>query len=288
MNNKVVLYHADCVDGFTAAWVSRLHRLYNIKALLEKCQGTIRCIPVRYEEDPPVDIYNSDIYIVDFSYKREVLLKMRERCQGKVVVLDHHKTAEAELEGLEDCIFDMNKCGTVLAWEYFFPEKPIPLFLEYVQDWDLYRLKLPNSEALREYVSAYDFDFKTWDELADHFEDPSQRAFSHMVHAGSAIQRWISKSVAYHLARQKQIGFTGGTFPTCVVSDKRLVTKVGLALAEQSGTAGACIIPQKGRVEVSLRSIGDFDVSEVAEQNGGGGHKNAAGFYAQYWFLGDH
>ena len=29
---------------------------------------------------------------------------------------------------------------------------------------------------------------------------------------------------------------------------------------------------------MSLRSIGDFDVSEVAKRLGGGGHKNAAGY----------
>jgi nanoRNase/pAp phosphatase (c-di-AMP/oligoRNAs hydrolase) len=28
----------------------------------------------------------------------------------------------------------------------------------------------------------------------------------------------------------------------------------------------------------SLRSIGDFDVSELAKRYGGGGHKNSAGF----------
>jgi nanoRNase/pAp phosphatase (c-di-AMP/oligoRNAs hydrolase) len=33
----------------------------------------------------------------------------------------------------------------------------------------------------------------------------------------------------------------------------------------------------EGRV-FSLRSIGDFDVSEIAKQYGGGGHKNASGF----------
>jgi nanoRNase/pAp phosphatase (c-di-AMP/oligoRNAs hydrolase) len=29
---------------------------------------------------------------------------------------------------------------------------------------------------------------------------------------------------------------------------------------------------------ISLRSVGDFDVSEIAKARGGGGHKNAAGF----------
>jgi nanoRNase/pAp phosphatase (c-di-AMP/oligoRNAs hydrolase) len=32
------------------------------------------------------------------------------------------------------------------------------------------------------------------------------------------------------------------------------------------------------RVEVSIYSIGDFDISKVAAAYGGGGHRNAAGF----------
>ena len=34
----------------------------------------------------------------------------------------------------------------------------------------------------------------------------------------------------------------------------------------------------KGEWQFSLRSVGDFDVSRVAQAFGGGGHKNAAGF----------
>ena len=33
-----------------------------------------------------------------------------------------------------------------------------------------------------------------------------------------------------------------------------------------------------GVFNYSLRSKGDFDVSELAKRHGGGGHKNAAGF----------
>jgi len=35
---------------------------------------------------------------------------------------------------------------------------------------------------------------------------------------------------------------------------------------------------EKGRYQYNLRSRGDFDVSEVAKQFGGGGHAGAAGF----------
>jgi hypothetical protein len=36
-----------------------------------------------------------------------------------------------------------------------------------------------------------------------------------------------------------------------------------------------------GKFSVSLRSRGDFDVSELAKAHGGGGHRNAAGFLTE-------
>ena len=43
--------------------------------------------------------------------------------------------------------------------------------------------------------------------------------------------------------------------------------------------AGACLVRSHDGVTYSLRSMDDrMDVSEIAKDNGGGGHRNAAGF----------
>ena len=42
--------------------------------------------------------------------------------------------------------------------------------------------------------------------------------------------------------------------------------------------AAGFFVTQNGEVVYSLRSRGDFDVSKVAVELGGGGHHNAAGF----------
>ena len=56
---------------------------------------------------------------------------------------------------------------------------------------------------------------------------------------------------------------------------------IGHELAKRSrwGTPWGCVYRVHGdRVDASLYSIGDFDVSAVAGKYGGGGHRNAAGF----------
>ena len=42
--------------------------------------------------------------------------------------------------------------------------------------------------------------------------------------------------------------------------------------------AGAVYRLTGARVDVSLYSVGEFDVARIAESLGGGGHRNAAGF----------
>jgi nanoRNase/pAp phosphatase (c-di-AMP/oligoRNAs hydrolase) len=54
---------------------------------------------------------------------------------------------------------------------------------------------------------------------------------------------------------------------------------IGSLLAIKSGTYGAVwTYWGAGKYQVSLRSVGDFDVSKIAKYYGGGGHRNAAGF----------
>ena len=280
MKKTTVLYHADCTDGFTAAWVA--------KQALSKKGEEVTCLPVRYDQDPPDDIYSGDIYIVDFSYKRDVLLKMKESmAEGcTLTIIDHHKTAQAELEGIPDCIFDMDHCGSVLTWKYFFPEQMLPLFLEYVEDWDLYKLQLPGTRELREFVSSFPKKTTNWVVFISQFSNPDY--FDKARKIGEGILRWINQSVEYHLKRAEQIQLVEGGkyYPCCVVSDKRLVSVIGHALAEESGEVGVCLLPQEDSVEVSLRSTGKVDVYELAKANGGGGHHNAAGFHLDNWTIG--
>ena len=45
--------------------------------------------------------------------------KIKEKAKN-LVILDHHKTNQAKLEGINYAYFDMHKSGVGLAWEYFY------------------------------------------------------------------------------------------------------------------------------------------------------------------------
>ena len=66
----VVLYHAECADGFGAAWA-----LWNQFP-------TARFIPVKHGNPPPAGLQDQRVVIVDFSYARETLETMAAQTQA--------------------------------------------------------------------------------------------------------------------------------------------------------------------------------------------------------------
>lgn len=79
------IYHGHCDDGFAAAWCVR------------QAIPDAEFYPGVYQQEPP-DVAGRDVLMVDFSYKRPVLLRMAESARS-VMVLDHHKTAAEDLSG---------------------------------------------------------------------------------------------------------------------------------------------------------------------------------------------
>jgi len=249
---NVVLYHADCSDGFGAAWA------------LWKRFPQARYIPVKHGSPPPAGLAGTDMVMVDFSYSREVIEELAEQA-ASFQILDHHVTAEASLTGLPYAHFDMTKSGAVLAWEWAHKE-PVPWLLQYIQDKDIWTWKLPNSREINAALASYPFDFQVWDQL-------DQRI---LELEGRAILRLESSLIGKIIEEAVLVEFEGETIPA--VYSPVLNSQIGERLC-----AGHpfCIIwhQHNGRRYFSLRSrAGTTDVGAIAARHGGGGHVNAAGF----------
>jgi oligoribonuclease NrnB/cAMP/cGMP phosphodiesterase (DHH superfamily) len=66
---------------------------------------------------------------------------------AKVVVLDHHKSAQKDLDGVEFAQFDMNRSGAQMAWDYFHPNEPRPVHIEHIGDRDLWKFEKADTKA---------------------------------------------------------------------------------------------------------------------------------------------
>jgi oligoribonuclease NrnB/cAMP/cGMP phosphodiesterase (DHH superfamily) len=247
-----VLYHADCSDGFGAAWA------------FWKRFPSSRFIPVKHGSPPPDGLAGRHIVIVDFSYSRETLEAIAKEAAG-LVVLDHHITAQRALEGLPFAHFDQKKSGAVLAWEWAH-ETPVPWLLQYVQDKDLWHWALPMSREINAALASYPYEFKVW----DGFRQDSLSA------EGQAILRYENELVGKIAAAAQVIPFHGQTVP--VVQSSVLTSQLGERL---SPGHPFCVIwhERDGRRYYSLRSSSEgADVAAIATAYGGGGHTHAAGF----------
>jgi oligoribonuclease NrnB/cAMP/cGMP phosphodiesterase (DHH superfamily) len=268
MSSTIVLYHQNCPDGFGAAYAA--WKLFG---------DTATYVPAQYGEAPPPDTIRGggpDVYVLDFSYSRDWLELMKERCRS-LLVLDHHKTAEAALSGLPYARFDMDKSGAVLAWEYFHPGKPLPRLLAHVQDRDLWRWKLDNSKEVSAALASYDRTFAFWDLLASELE--RGEGLDDFVKEGATILRYQSMQVRNACNAAFLTTIAGHEVPA--VNSPVNQSEIGEQLCERFADAPFAAVffcPSLEEEVWSLRSLNGFDVSEVAKALGGGGHKAAAGF----------
>lgn len=267
----IVIYHAGCFDGFCAAWVA--NKYFN---------GS-KYIPARYQEPPP-KVDGEEVLIVDFSYPRQVLLDMA-KVATKIRVLDHHKTAEADLKDLSASNlavkFDMSKSGARLTWEYLFPNNRAPGLVDYTEDRDLWTWKLPRSKEVNAALRTLPMDFELWDKLG---RLDAKGLEMRLAGEGAAILRAEEQEVARHVDQAWVVEIDGHQVWT--VNATTLMSEIGGALAEKllpdgkMPDFGSCFLEtEKGRkYSLRVRGDGNCDVGAIAKKFGGGGHAKASGF----------
>ena len=266
----LVIYHAKCADGFSAAWVFHHHHKRTVMG-----QPYPEFVPGRYGYAPP-DVTGRDVYLVDFSYKRAVVATMLQQARS-VTLIDHHQTALQDLADLPGLVAytDLHRSGATLAWDYLFPGQPRPLLLGHIEDRDLWRFKLPHTREIQSVVFSLEYTFENWDRLMA--ADPHDLIA--MTAQGAAIERKHRKDVAELVDTcRRRINIAGyevwaASLPYTMASDGGELLALGEAF-------GAVYWDTADHRQWSLRSRGDdgTDVAAIAEIFGGGGHRNAAGF----------
>ena len=266
LKNIVVIYHAQCRDGFGAAY-----------AAWKKFGDSASYIPRKTQDPVPEGMKNKEIYIVDYSYSKDILEELHNN-NVSVVVIDHHKTSQEAVESFPENVFDIEHSGAVLAWNYFHPGTKVPELLLYIEDHDLWKFALEHTREFGAALGEYTQDFETWEQLDDNLDDRDD--FSKFISLGAVIAGFEDKLVQKMLNFREKVLFEGHEI--YAVNCSRIYRSiVGNNLATLNGTEGKiemAIVYYRydGFVHCSLRSNGDVDVRAIAEKYGGGGHKNAA------------
>jgi len=268
---KVCFFHAGCPDGFGAAW--SVWRAWGDGAEYR---------PIGHDEPLEASAYEgAEVVFVDIFTHTKTLRALGDHA-AHVLVLDHHVTsrdrfhADAQLEyelraAGHDVHFDLSHSGAVLAWQHFH-DGDVPTLLEYVEDQDLWNWKLPDSEAVNAAIGSYPRTFESWDAMA-------ARPISSLAEEGRPRVRQARIDVARAVKKAHPLTVAGRRVEAVNATAHR--SAIGHALSDRAlyGEPWGCVYRVSGsRVDATLYSIGELDVSTVAVALGGGGHRNAAGF----------
>jgi oligoribonuclease NrnB/cAMP/cGMP phosphodiesterase (DHH superfamily) len=288
MTQKVsVLYHANCLDGMMSAAIVYKYLTEELK--LPK--DDLRFLPVKYQENPPILRPDSKVYIVDFSYPREVILDLQSR--HEVIIYDHHKTAQEQLLGIKGALFDMDESGATLTWKQLFPNKPVPYTVQMIRDRDLWLWELPESKSFTEAVyNLLDMTVESWQRLlTTNSTNPYDFGvvISNLISQGDAIVAASNNQVKRQLENVywAKLPLHDDLIP--MINSGHLISETCQAMYTKFPEAPyVAMWTMKGDlVYVSLRSSSTgADVSQVAKVYGGGGHSKSSGFTTQVgqWF----
>jgi oligoribonuclease NrnB/cAMP/cGMP phosphodiesterase (DHH superfamily) len=268
----LVIYHGNCPDGFAAAWVAAR----TVPRTRRPGTTDVVLLPAAYGDLPPLEMAaGRTVFVLDFSYPRAQLEALHAVCDGNLVVLDHHKTAEADLAGLPYCQFDMHRSGARLAWDFFHSNAPAPWIVSYVEDRDLWLHKLPNSDVISLRIRMQEHTLEAWDAL-------SAMPLDQVINEGRGAKLFLDKYV--ESTKSELYAVTNidglGNHAVCVNASYMGVSDVLHAALDATGArmAIAWRIDRHGMLVGSIRSRKDFDCSVFALELGGGGHAQASGF----------
>jgi len=290
------IYHGNCDDGFGAAWA--------IRRRWPDCTF----LPGFYGKPLPETPWGANVLFVDFSAKRAAIDALAQKA-ASIVILDHHKTAEAELApfacktsdgrltGIVDDLpgmfrdaaeldrplvfsfFDMDRSGAAMAWEFAHGDAPAPTLIELIEDRDLWRFAhAERTKRVSAALRTYPHDFEIWTELMGAVDRLDQEGVivlrAHRANLVKFLEQTSMMEIAGHIVPAVNV-------PYHYASD---IADALLNRHPQAPFAAAWFRRADGKLQFSLRSTDErVDVSAIAVTFGGGGHRNAAGFETDAW-----
>src|SRR3990167_2538933 len=265
MERTIILYHGGCPDGFGAAY-----------AAWKKFGDTAEYIPLHRGNELPEGIDGARIYLIDFTYKRELMDELLSR-SGSLIVLDHHDGVREIVEATPEHVFDLNRSGATISWEYFHPDTPVPYFFKLLEDQDLFRRAFADTTPLHSYLEVHPFEFEAWDAIVHMLENPEER--EKFLEKTRVYAEYFELLATMAANKGKLVSFEGHEvyFTTCHPF-KSLKSRVGNLLAEKKGPISLIVTAHPDGYGVSIRGDGSVNVAEIAQKYGGNGHPNASGF----------
>jgi oligoribonuclease NrnB/cAMP/cGMP phosphodiesterase (DHH superfamily) len=281
----LILFHGHCPDGWCAAYVaSKKHpeaKLISMDHGADHTEVLKECV-------------HKDVLMVDFSLRTREENDTLAASTRSFQIYDHHKTAQAVLEGAPYAVFDMKRSGAGLTWDYLFGKDSIgdgptkdcywvyerPWYVDYVEDRDLWNWALPNSREVCAYLGTLELNKEDWDKL-DSMEWASiaGQGMGAVAHINHYVREAVKQAQSSKVPSTPEFPVAHWGHSIAVLNVPYLnCSEIGNELAKTNDISLTWFERGDGVIQFSLRSVGEYDISTFAKAYNGGGHRNAAGF----------
>ncbi len=285
----LIISHKNCPDGFCAAFVASTR--FPEAEILFLDHG----LSLSQIDEVILRAQDKNVLMIDYSLPTRDFNDALARRAKSFHILDHHKSAQATLQGAPYAFFDMKRSGAGLTWDFLFGYEafnselfntplatliemqtsslPRPWWVSYVEDKDLWNWALPDSRMVNAYLGTLEFSFPAWEQVSRTTKE-----------AAMVLGRGALAHIEHYVREAVKQAQTGSLLPlmnykVAVLNVPYLnCSEVGNELAKTHDVSLTYFERGDQTMQFSLRSIGDIDVSTVAKNFGGGGHRNAAGF----------
>jgi len=271
----VVIYHANCDDGFGAAFSANqfLTRQFPDKK--------IKYIPMSYTTEIPFsEFIDKNVCVFDYSFKSHITTQIIG-ISKKFAVIDHHKSAVNELEHISDeyKVFNMEYSGAYMAWKFFFPDGPVPKLIQYIQDNDIWTKQMPLTLEYSAYMPSIAHTFNEYKRLSN--DDELMKCIE--VNGSIMLKQndIMIKSIIEH-ASPIFITIKNKHYIVAHINSNVFRSEIGNQVLNKlihcNFSAVYSVNSFNDTTGFSLRSMNDrTDVTTIAQLYGGGGHRNACG-----------
>jgi oligoribonuclease NrnB/cAMP/cGMP phosphodiesterase (DHH superfamily) len=277
----ILIYYHDDNDGLCSAAVAANY--------YDRNEFAIKFVPINYGKESwnEEEIEAAEkIWLVDFaSDKMDEFVKA---CGSKLIWIDHHKTAMEKFPDLWSSsnipgIRSIEKAACVLTWEFTHPEDiPLPAAVAYIGDKDIWKFEYVETRA---FSAGFSLMVKTpddtvWDILlgsSSEYEDTVSR----MISIGELLLE--AQNYKLQKAFERGVDCTFHNWKAKLVNTTGNISELGEFIYKKPEYDIAIMWQAvEDTVVFSLRSDSGNpdspDCAKIAQQYGGGGHRNAAGF----------
>jgi len=282
-NIDTIVFHYPCQDGLSSAWVAYYYYKINFPDKVQK----LRLFPAQHGKELVYDMVGKNILFMDFCPSIEVITLLRSK-QNEIYILDHHITAKDSLTDCQFATFNMDKAGVGLTWEYFFPNVLIPKFLEMIQERDLWKFRIKQTQEFSnglffesECLATFEEKFALFEEI---YTNPAK--LDQVIQLGTILNNHKQMKIASIVKKTIEkkhhcIDKLGNPITIiCYNCSADIASDLGNALSSEH--CDMAILWTHDHItdeyHYSLRSTNKVDCARLAKEYlSGGGHPNAAG-----------